>query len=592
MADKQKHAADKKKKKVNKKYVLRRLWDYIYSCKHLVFAAVLLTISSNVFALIGPALSGKAINAIEPGPGMVDFKTVFFYCSLMLVFYITSSVLSYILSRLMINLSQQIIYKMRKDLFEKLTELPVGFFDTTTTGDIISRISYDIDTVNASLSNDLLQICTTVITVAGSFIGMLLISPKLLLVFSVTIPITILFTKHRTTNVKPFFRIRSRKLGELNGFSEEMVSGLRTIKAYRRENAMIGRFDKVNTDAVNAYYDADYYGSTVGPSVNFINNLSLVLVSAGGAVFYLLNMLTLGGVSSFVLYSRKFSGPINEAANVLSELQSAFAAAERVFSLIDEEPEQKDMPDAVDLKDVKGDIEFKNVRFGYGSREIIHDLSFKAKAGSTIAIVGPTGSGKTTIINLLMRFYDVNSGEILLDGHNIKNITRRSLRRAFTMVLQDTWLFNGTIAENIAYGSEGITREDVINAAKAVNIHSYIESLPDGYDTVLSDDGVNTSKGQMQLITVARAMLLNTPMIILDEATSNVDTRTELQIQQSMNSLTENKTSFIIAHRLSTIQNADMILVIRDGMICEHGTHDELLSRGGIYSGMYRSQFE
>lgn len=592
MADKQKHTTDKKKKKVNKKYVLRRLWDYIYSCKHLVFAAVLLTISSNVFALIGPALSGKAINAIEPGPGMVDFKTVFFYCSLMLVFYIASSVLSYILSRLMINLSQQIIYKMRKDLFEKLTELPVGFFDTTTTGDIISRISYDIDTVNASLSNDLLQICTTVITVAGSFIGMLLISPKLLLVFSVTIPITILFTKHRTTKVKPFFRIRSRKLGELNGFSEEMVSGLRTIKAYRRENAMIGRFDKVNTDAVNAYYDADYYGSTVGPSVNFINNLSLVLVSAVGAVFYLLNMLTLGGVSSFVLYSRKFSGPINEAANVLSELQSAFAAAERVFSLIDEEPEPKDMPDAVDLKDVKGDIEFKNVRFGYGSREIIHDLSFKAKAGSTIAIVGPTGSGKTTIINLLMRFYDVNSGEILLDGHNIKNITRRSLRRAFTMVLQDTWLFNGTIAENIAYGSEGITREDVINAAKAVNIHSYIESLPDGYDTVLSDDGVNTSKGQMQLITIARAMLLNTPMIILDEATSNVDTRTELQIQQSMNSLTENKTSFIIAHRLSTIQNADMILVIRDGMICEHGTHDELLSRGGIYSGMYRSQFE
>ena len=354
MADKQKHTTDKKKKKVNKKYVLRRLWDYIYSCKHLVFAAVLLTISSNVFALIGPALSGKAINAIEPGPGMVDFKTVFFYCSLMLVFYIASSVLSYILSRLMINLSQQIIYKMRKDLFEKLTELPVGFFDTTTTGDIISRISYDIDTVNASLSNDLLQICTTVITVAGSFIGMLLISPKLLLVFSVTIPITILFTKHRTTKVKPFFRIRSRKLGELNGFSEEMVSGLRTIKAYRRENAMIGRFDKVNTDAVNAYYDADYYGSTVGPSVNFINNLSLVLVSAGGAVFYLLNMLTLGGVSSFVLYSRKFSGPINEAANVLSELQSAFAAAERVFSLIDVEPEPKDMPDAVDLKDVKG----------------------------------------------------------------------------------------------------------------------------------------------------------------------------------------------------------------------------------------------
>lgn len=585
--------ADKKTKKpVNRKYVMRRLWDYIYSCKHLVAAAVALTISSNILALIGPALSGKAIDAIEPGKGMVDFKTVFYYCFFMIICYAVSSVLSYILSRLMINLSQQIIYKMRKDLFDKLTELPVGFFDTTTTGDIISRISYDIDTVNASLSNDLLQICTTVITVAGSFIGMLLISPKLLLVFSITLPITAIFTKHRTTKVKPFFRKRSKKLGDLNGFTEEMVSGLKTIKAYRREKAMLSRYDKVNTDAADAYYDADYYGSTVGPSVNFINNLSLVLVSAGGAVLYLLDMLSLGGVSSFVLYSRKFSGPINEAANVLSELQSAFAAAERVFSLIDATPEPADKPDAVELKDVRGDVEFKDVHFGYGKKEIIHGLSFKAKSGSTIAIVGPTGSGKTTIINLLMRFYDVNSGEILLDGHNIKNITRRSLRRAFTMVLQDTWLFNGTIAENIAYGSEGITREDVINAAKAVNIHSYIESLPDGYDTVLSDDGVNTSKGQMQLITIARAMLLNTPMIILDEATSNVDTRTELQIQQSMNTLTEGRTSFIIAHRLSTIQNADMILVIRNGEICERGTHDELLKRGGIYSGMYRSQFD
>ncbi len=579
------------KKKVNRKYIISRLWGYIYKYKQLAILALLLTVSSNVLALIGPALSGRAINAIEPGTGAVDFKRVFFYCSLMAVFYILSSVLSYILSRVMIKLSRNIVFRMRKEVFDRLMDLPVGYFDSHHTGDIISRISYDIDTVNASLSNDLLQICTSVITVAGSFLGMLMISPRLLLIFSVTIPVTIIFTKLRTAKVRPLFRLRSRKLGELNGFSEEMVSGLKTIKAYRREEAMIKRYDAVNEDAADAYYNADYYGSTVGPSVNFINNISLVLVSAGGAVLYLLSMLTLGDVSSFVLYSRKFSGPINEAANILSELQSAFAAAERVFSLMDELPEKKDASGASALKDVKGSVRFEHVRFGYGEREIIHDLSFSVKPGSTVAIAGPTGAGKTTIINLLMRFYDTDGGNIFIDGRDIKTLTRSSLRGAFTMVLQDTWLFGGTIAENIAYGSESASMDEVIKAAKAVRIHDYIMSLPDGYDTVLSDDGVNVSKGQKQLITIARAMLQNSPMVILDEATSNVDTRTELRIQEAMDRLTEGKTSFIIAHRLSTIQNADMILVIRNGDIAECGTHDELLKKGGVYSSMYKSQF-
>lgn len=579
------------KKKVNRKYIISRLWGYIYKYKQLAILALLLTVSSNVLALIGPALSGRAINAIEPGTGAVDFKRVFFYCSLMAVFYILSSVLSYILSRVMIKLSRNIVFRMRKEVFDRLMDLPVGYFDSHHTGDIISRISYDIDTVNASLSNDLLQICTSVITVAGSFLGMLMISPRLLLIFSVTIPVTIIFTKLRTAKVRPLFRLRSRKLGELNGFSEEMVSGLKTIKAYRREEAMIKRYDAVNEDAADAYYNADYYGSTVGPSVNFINNISLVLVSAGGAVLYLLSMLTLGDVSSFVLYSRKFSGPINEAANILSELQSAFAAAERVFSLMDELPEKKDASGASALKDVKGSVRFEHVRFGYGEREIIHDLSFSVKPGSTVAIAGPTGAGKTTIINLLMRFYDTDGGNIFIDGRDIKTLTRSSLRGAFTMVLQDTWLFGGTIAENIAYGSESASMDEVIKAAKAVRIHDYIMSLPDGYDTVLSDDGVNVSKGQKQLITIARAMLQNSSMVILDEATSNVDTRTELRIQEAMDRLTEGKTSFIIAHRLSTIQNADMILVIRNGDIAECGTHDELLKKGGVYSSMYKSQF-
>ncbi len=580
------------KKKVNRKYIIARLWKYICRYKGLAAAAIFLTITSNVLALIGPALSGEAINAVEPGRGAVDFGRVFFYCAVMAVIYALSALLSYILSRVMIRLSRNIVQRMRKDVFDKLMDLPVGYFDSHHTGDIISRISYDIDTVNASLSNDLLQICTSVITVVGSFIGMLLVSPRLLAVFAVTIPVTIVFTKLRTAKVRPLFRLRSGKLGELNGFSEEMVSGLKTIKAYRREDAMIKRYDAVNEDAAEAYYNADYYGSTVGPSVNFINNISLVLVSAGGAVLYLMSMLTLGDVSSFVLYSRKFSGPINEAANILSELQSAFAAAERVFALIDEPPESEDAPDAAVLSDVKGSVEFEHVKFGYGEDEIIHDLSFSVKPGSTVAIAGPTGAGKTTIINLLMRFYDIDSGNIYIDGHEIRGITRKSLRGAFTMVLQDTWLFGGTIEENIAYGSGNVTREDVIRAAKAARIHDYIISLPDGYDTVLSDDGVNVSKGQKQLLTIARAMLLNAPMVILDEATSNVDTRTELLIQEAMNRLTEGRTSFIIAHRLSTIQNADMILVISGGDIAECGTHEELLAKGGVYSEMYRSQFE
>ena len=580
------------KKKVNRKYIIARLWKYICRYKGLAVAAIFLTITSNVLALIGPALSGEAINAVEPGRGAVDFGRVFFYCAVMAVIYALSALLSYILSRVMIRLSRNIVQRMRKDVFDKLMDFPVGYFDSHHTGDIISRISYDIDTVNASLSNDLLQICTSVITVVGSFIGMLLVSPRLLAVFAVTIPVTIVFTKLRTAKVRPLFRLRSGKLGELNGFSEEMVSGLKTIKAYRREDAMIKRYDAVNEDAAEAYYNADYYGSTVGPSVNFINNISLVLVSAGGAVLYLMSMLTLGDVSSFVLYSRKFSGPINEAANILSELQSAFAAAERVFALIDEPPESEDAPDAAVLSDVKGSVEFEHVKFGYGEDEIIHDLSFSVKPGSTVAIAGPTGAGKTTIINLLMRFYDIDSGNIYIDGHEIRGITRKSLRGAFTMVLQDTWLFGGTIEENIAYGSENVTREDVIRAAKAARIHDYIMSLPDGYDTVLSDDGVNVSKGQKQLLTIARAMLLNAPMVILDEATSNVDTRTELLIQEAMNRLTEGRTSFIIAHRLSTIQNADMILVISGGDIAECGTHEELLAKGGVYSEMYRSQFE
>lgn len=580
------------KKIKNKKFVLTRLWRYLSHYKALLFTAVILTLASNLLALAGPMLSGWAIDAIEPGPGAVLFRQVFFFCAMMLLFYVVSSLLSYILSILMIHLSQKTVFHMRKDLFDKLLDLPVGFFDQYQTGDIISRISYDIDTVNASLSSDLLQICTSFITVAGSFFGMLYLSPPLMLIFVVTIPATIIFTKKRTNKVRPLFRRRSKMLGELNGFIEEIISGQKTTKAYHQEQTMIGRFDKINKAAVDAYYDADYYGSTVGPSVNFINNISMALVSTVGAALYLFGMLTLGDVSAFILYSRKFSGPINEMANILSELQSAFAAAERVFSMMDQIPEKADIPGAFILEEAKGEVALSHVRFGYEPEHpIIHDLNLKAAPGSLIAIVGPTGAGKTTLINLLMRFYDPDSGQIFVDGHDIETLSRKSLRLAYTMVLQDTWLFHGTIFENIAYGAENAQMEDVTAAAKAVHIHDYILSLPDGYDTLLSDDGVNISKGQKQLLTIARAILAPSRMLILDEATSNVDTRTELQIQEAMQKLMEGKTSFVIAHRLSTIQNADLILVINHGDIVEQGTHTQLLQKKGVYADLYHSQF-
>ena len=577
----------------NRKKVLLRLWTYLFQHKWMILAALLLTFTSNLLALLGPILSGLAIDYIGTEPGQANFPMVFYYCGLMLVFYIVSSGLSYVLSVLMVRLSQKVVYQMRKDLFDKLVELPVRFFDSHQTGDIISRISYDIDTVNASLSNDLLQIATSVITVVGSLVMMLFISPILVLVFAVTIPVSILFTRYMTTRVRPLFRKRSAKLGELNGFVEEIISGQKTTKAYHQEETMIGRFDVKNGDAVQAYYEADYYGSMIGPSVNFINNLSLALISVFGALLYLAGNLTPGNLSSFVLYSRKFSGPINEMANIISELQSACAAAERVFRLIDEEPEPADAPGAFTLPETAGDVRMEHIRFGYDPEKIIiHDLNLHAKPGSLVAIVGPTGAGKTTIINLLMRFYDPQEGRILMDGHDSRNITRKSLRAAYTMVLQDTWLFNGTIYENIAFSRPEATREEVEEAAKAARIHRYITQLPDGYDTIVSDNGMNISQGQKQMLTIARAMLSDAKMLILDEATSNVDTRTEQQIQAAMRNLMKDKTCFVIAHRLSTIQNADEILVVQKGDIVEQGNHEQLMAKGGVYAGLYRSQFQ
>jgi len=585
------------------KNVLKRLGKYVLRYWYLFLVAIVFTLFSNQLSLLGPEYSGNAIDAITASGG-VNFDSVWENVIKMLVCYILAAVMSYILSVLMIHISQKIVYTMRRELFEKLTSLPVSYFDTHATGDIISHISYDIDTVNTSLSHDLVQVMTSIYTVVGSLLFMWQISKPLILIFALTVPASILLTSFRSKKVRPLFQKRSRKLGELNGYAEEMLSGVRTIQAYGREKEISARFGKRNKDAMDAYYDAEYYGATLGPSVNFINNLSLSLVMIFGGFLYMYSaggsvaetsifFISLGGVAKFVQYSRKFAGPINEFANMLHEFQSAFSAAERVFRIIDEDSEKADREDAFELTEAKGEVRLRDVVFGYTpDKTILKGISVDVKPGTKIAVVGPTGAGKTTIINLLMRFYDINGGRITVDGHDIDAITRRSLRKAYTMVLQDTWLFQGTIFENIAYGKENATFEEVKNAAREARIDSYIEHLADGYDTVLTDDGTNISKGQKQLITIARAMLSDSPMLILDEATSNVDSRTEAKISEAMEKLMKGRTSFIIAHRLSTIKNADLILVLQDGLITESGTHDELIALGGFYETLYNSQFK
>ncbi|MBQ9985336.1 MAG: ABC transporter ATP-binding protein [Oscillospiraceae bacterium] len=582
--------------------IILRLSRYILQYWYLFIPAVLLTLLSNQLALMGPYYSGAAIDAISQSLN-VDFPTVWDNVIRMIICYAGSAVLSYILSALMIHLSQCIVYTMRKQVFEKLNTLPVGYFDTNATGDIISRISYDIDTVNTSLSHDLVQVMTSIYTVVGSIVFMWRISRPMILIFALTVPVSILFTRYRSKKVRPLFSARSKRYGELNGYAEEMLSGTASIRAYGRQDVISGRFNTYNDNAMSAYYNAEYNASLLFPTINLINNISISLVAIFGGILYMYSenglvaassvlFITLGGVAQFVQYSRKFAGPINEFSNIMHEFQSAFSAAERVFRVLDEKPEPEDCADAKEIGEIDGKVELDDITFGY--REdvtILHNVSVTANPGQMIAIVGPTGAGKTTIINLLMRFYDPVSGEIRIDSVPSLKIKREELRRAYTMVLQDTWLFHGTIFENIVYGRENATMEEVRSAAKSARIDGYIESLPDGYDTVLSDDGVNISKGQRQLITIARAFLSQAPMLILDEATSNVDSRTEIMIQEAMTALMKGRTCFVIAHRLSTIQNADTILVVRDGQITEQGTHEELLEKGGFYSTLYNSQF-
>jgi len=574
------------------KKTLTKLFTYVTEVKWLFICAIILTLSANGLQLLGPKLTGNVIDIISVNQDPNAWENVLFYVFWMLVLYIISSILMYALSSLMIYISQKIVVRMRQDLFNKFLDLPVSYFDKHQIGDMLSRISYDIDTINTSLSSDLVQLFGSMIVVIGAFVMMLWISLPLLTVFFITIPLSILTTRFLTKRTRPLFRERSRKLGDMNGYVEETISGLKTIKAYSQQDTMFSNFKEKNYDASEAYYKADYYGSIVGPTVGFINNISLTLISVFGSILFLFNMITIGNISSFLLYSRKFSGPISESANMIAELQSTLAAAERVFRVLDE-PIEKIVENPLILnKPIQGHVQFENVSFGYlPNKPVLKDVNLNIKPGSLVAIVGPTGAGKTTLINLIMRFYSPDSGRILIDNVDIAQLSQEELRSTFSMVLQDSWLFHGSIYDNLIYGNEHATKEDVIRIAKEVHIHNFIERTKNGYDTLISDDGVNISKGQRQLITIARAMLANKPMIILDEATSNVDTLTEKRIQSAMIKLMQNKTCFVIAHRLSTIINADIICVVHDGNVVEQGNHHDLMAKKGHYYHLYMAQF-
>lgn len=575
------------------KKALRRILAFVKDYKMLVLFALILSFTANVLTLIGPSLAGKAINEAAAGKGQVNFTKVFYYVRLMLVFYLGSSLISIVINLLMTLVAKRTAKRLRKECFEKLSRLPVSFFDTNQAGDIISRVSYDVDVVAASIQTDIVAIMTSMVTVFGSLFMMIKISPYLAVIVLITIPISVSYTVYIKKKTRPLYIKRSKSYGAMNGFVEEMFSGEKTIQAYAYEDQVCENFAQVNTTAADAYYNADSRGVAIGPSMGMINNMSLGLIAALGSFLYMGGIVTLGQISSFILYSRKFSGPINEIANIMNEIFSALSASERIFNLLDQPEEVPDRENATELTQVKGDVCFDDVSFGYvPSKTILHNLSFNAPHGRLIAIVGPTGAGKTTMINLLMRFYDCDSGEIRVDGKNELDYTRPSLRAAYAMVLQDTWLFRGTVYENIAYGSENATMDDVVRVAKKAHIHPFIMRLPNGYDTVISEDGGNISKGQKQLLTIARAMLYDSKMLILDEATSNVDTSTEKEIQAAMLELMEGKTCFVIAHRLSTIQNADNILVLDHGDVVEQGSHRQLMDKRGFYYRLYASQYE
>lgn len=573
------------------KSTLKRFWSYIGKYKKNLIGVFICSLFSNTFLIFAPLLTGKAIDKII-GPNKVDFRGLIPVILLMLLFYLASSIFQWLMMILSNVAANQITKDIRKEAFDHLNTLPLQFFDRTPHGDIISRLTNDIDAISDGLLQGITQVISAIIIIVGSFLFMLSINPLITLVVLIITPLCFFIAAFIAKQSKRMFTGQTRAVGELNGYVEEMIGNQKVVKAFSYEKKSLETFKNKNDELYVWGQKAQWYSSLTNPTTRFINNTSYVAVTVIGGFLSVAGRLSVGNIASFLTYSNQFAKPINEITALSSQIQSAFASIERIFSLIDEESEVKDFHEAKTIKKPKGGFEFKNVSFSYEPEEpLIENLNLSVKPTNMIAIVGPTGSGKTTLVNLIMRFYPINSGNIIIDGDSIYNITRDSLRQSIGMVLQESWLFKGTVAQNIAYGKPDATREEIINAAKESMAHSFIKRLPKGYDTLISEDGGNLSQGQKQLLTITRVMLINPSILILDEATSNIDTRTEIKIQKAFTKMMEGKTSFVIAHRLSTIRGADVILVLKDGNIIEQGNHEELLDKKGFYYTMYHSQF-
>ena len=579
---------------------IKQLIQYIGKYKIGIFVVMLCAACSTVFNVAGPKILGKATTALSEGlmdkirgTGSIDFGKIGTILLFVLGLYLLSALFSFIQGWIMTGITQKVCYQLRKEISEKINRMPMKYFESRTYGEVLSRITNDVDTLGQGLNQSITTIITSVATLIGVLIMMLSISPLMTLIALVILPISMGLIGLVTKKSQKFFRAQQEYLGHINGQVEEVYGGHLVIKAFNREKDTIEEFEKTNNILYDSAWKSQFLSGMMQPIMMFVGNLGYACVALTGGLLAIKNVITIGDIQAFIQYVKNFTQPIQQIAQVINMVQSMSAASERVFEFLDEEEEDQTVEHPADITSVTGAVTFEHVHFGYNPEQIIiNDFSAKVKPGQKIAIVGPTGAGKTTMVKLLMRFYDVNSGAILLDDHNIRDFNRRELRDAFGMVLQDTWLFKGTIMENIRYGRLDATDEEVIAAAKAARAHHFIQTLPGGYQMELNEDASNVSQGQKQLLTIARAILADNKILILDEATSSVDTRTEIEIQKAMDNLMKGRTSFVIAHRLSTIRNADLILVMKDGDIIEQGNHEELLAKNGFYANLYNSQFE
>lgn len=583
------------------KGTLSRLLRYVKPYNTRLIAVVAMAVLGTLFSIFSPKLLGNATTKLFEGSMMklkgvagahIDFAYILNILLILAGLYVLSSIFIYIQQFIMAGVSQKIVFDLREEINDKLARLPLKFFDARTHGEILSRVTNDVDNIGTTLQQSMSQTISSIITLIGIIIMMLTISPLLALITILTLPLSLIVTKKVASRSQKYFAGQQKTLGELNGHVEEMFTGHSVVKAFGYESKSIAKFNEINDRLYQAGWRAQFISGIIMPLMMFVGNIGYVLVSVAGGIMVTARAITVGDIQAFIQYSGQFTMPITQIANMANLIQSTVASAERIFELLDESEEIPELADAKEIRQPQGNVSFGNVRFGYkDDAPLIGDMNIDVKQGQTVAIVGPTGAGKTTLVNLLMRFYEINGGRISIDSTDIRELKRGNLRSLFGMVLQDTWLFNGTIRDNIAYGRQGATEQEIIHAAKAAYADHFIRTLPDGYDTVLNEEASNLSQGQKQLLTIARAILADPAILILDEATSSVDTRTEVYIQKAMTDLMKGRTSFVIAHRLSTIRDADLILVMNHGSLIEKGTHQGLLAMNGFYSDLYNSQF-